>query len=1152
MRLQCGRADLVRALALGPEGLSVMARLIGYTKQPGQRKSEGRGGKRDPDKAPGEDEYEDSLLHLSELQDPVSCEMAPVPFLIPTNYELVARKIAPDMQSLPAPENLTGNRMPGEVPAFRPLATWRELLPRLRRVAAQAAESGVLDVGRLVQAFSQGRFVRRLPRKKILRWGAGVQIIDDRSRRLTPFWRDQDLLAARLGRLFPHESITYARLFEGGAGPVMLTRHGLAPYVVPSPGTLVIVLGDLGSLAAGPEWVIRKWELLGVRLQAAGCRTVALMPAARRRWPVAWLRHWTLMEWERPALSRSRMVSPVELTERLLRLVAPAIRIEPGLLRDIRLCSGAGGADAGVEADVWQHPALSSNHAVAATMHSDVAKRYRQAFEDEPETLRRAVLERVLKWRSALPREICYEELISLGVGSQSLVPWDLLQAARADLEQVGRLIESGVGGPEMRAILAMGERTIRRIPETAWHDRHVLSALTLYWYYAYQKDASLPVPSGMDISRISVGSMSNPQTVLLRQRGARIEAGHGQSGSLLTSMTTHIGLIQVSEVDLAGERDHFWQSGSPPSWADTWGWDGYGAWVEFVVGGVRQRMRWIPPGSFMMGSPEDEHDRYDDEGPQHRVTISSGYWLFDTACTQELWQAVMGENPSGFQLLDCPVEQVDFAMVQEFIRKINALIPGLALTLPSEAQWEYACRAGTTTPFSFGHTITSAQVNFDGNFPYLPDDPKGEYREESVPVASLPANPWGLFEMHGNVWEWCQDSWHDSYKGAPLDGAAWIDETDGRRVQRGGFWSLAARYTRSACRFWEHRIYGNSSAVGFRCARVQVSTVSRQQGDAEPRSARPVRLAERRTGRADTDQAEILDLNKSSGQAACSMPEVEAFQIRSDCEIVTFKRTIKPAWASGMGRDPYGLWATFTIGPVTQKMRWIPPGSFMMGSPEEEHDRMDREGPQHLVTLSSGYWLFDTACTQALWQAVMGENPSHFQSPDHPVEQVDFEMVQEFIKKINALIPGLALTLPSEAQWEYACRAGTTTPFSFGHTITSDQVNFNGNSPYQPEDPKGEYREKTVPVATLPVNPWGLFEMHGNVWEWCADTRHDSYDGAPTDGTAWIDEADGLRVLRGGSWGNIARHVRSACRFWSQQSSLDRNVGFRCARVQW
>ena len=168
-----------------------------------------------------------------------------------------------------------------------------------------------------------------------------------------------------------------------------------------------------------------------------------------------------------------------------------------------------------------------------------------------------------------------------------------------------------------------------------------------------------------------------------------------------------------------------------------------------------------------------------------------------------------------------------------------------------------------------------------------------------------------------------------------------------------------------------------------------------------------------------------------------------------------------------------------------------------MMGSPVDEAERFEDESPQHEVTISRGFWLFDTACTQALWQAVMGDNPSHFKGADRPVENVSFEDVAVFLERLNERLPGLDLVLPTEAQWEYACRAGTDTPFSFGANITTDQVNYAGFAPYAGAA-EGEYRGQTVPVGSLPANPWGLFEMHGNVREWCVDTWHESYDGAP------------------------------------------------------
>ena len=232
--------------------------------------------------------------------------------------------------------------------------------------------------------------------------------------------------------------------------------------------------------------------------------------------------------------------------------------------------------------------------------------------------------------------------------------------------------------------------------------------------------------------------------------------------GSYLADCTSRNGLIQVEPLSTDLDRNAFWQSGQPPSWADKngWGTDEYGHWVTFSITNkqgnrVTQRMRWIEPGTFQMGSPADEPERYDDEGPQHPVTISRGFWLFDTACTQALWEAVMGDNPSQFKGADRPVKNVRWNDCQTFLQRVNERLSGLDLALPSEAQWEYACRAGTTTPFSFGATITPEQVNYNGDYPYA-GGKKGLNRQETVPVASLPPNPWGLYEMHGNVYEWC------------------------------------------------------------------------------------------------------------------------------------------------------------------------------------------------------------------------------------------------------------------------------------------------------------------------------------------------------------------------------------------------------------
>jgi formylglycine-generating enzyme required for sulfatase activity len=265
------------------------------------------------------------------------------------------------------------------------------------------------------------------------------------------------------------------------------------------------------------------------------------------------------------------------------------------------------------------------------------------------------------------------------------------------------------------------------------------------------------------------------------------------------------------------------------------------------------------------------------------------------------------------------------------------------------------------------------------------------------------------------------------------------------------------------------------------------------------------------------------------------------------ECEEYRTQGFGKPPWAHRFGKDKYGLFADFKIKGVVQRMRWIMPGEFMMGSPKFEPER-DSNEEQHEVILTKGFWLAETACTQALWRAVMGENPSRFKGNNLPVENISWEDCQIFIGRLNTAISGLDVGLPTEAQWEYACRAGTTTPFHFGETVTTDQANFHGDYPYN-KGPKGEYRRKTVSVKTFPCNAWGLYEMHGNVWEWCRDWYGDYPKGSVIDPKG--PSSGSYRVLRGGSWFNYGRFVRSAYRLRFEPA--ERNVvnGLRLARGQ-
>ncbi|WP_017314574.1 formylglycine-generating enzyme family protein [Mastigocladopsis repens] len=241
----------------------------------------------------------------------------------------------------------------------------------------------------------------------------------------------------------------------------------------------------------------------------------------------------------------------------------------------------------------------------------------------------------------------------------------------------------------------------------------------------------------------------------------------------------------------------------------------------------------------------------------------------------------------------------------------------------------------------------------------------------------------------------------------------------------------------------------------------------------------------------------------------------------------------------------------------ITLEMVAIPGGKFMMGSPEPEGH--ESEKPQHQVTVQP-FFISKYPITQAQWRAVsklpkvkrqLKREPSHFKGDDRPVECVTWYEAVEFCARLSRKT-GREYRLPSEAEWEYACRAGTTTPFHFGETITDKLANYDASSTFA-DEPKGESRKETTPVGAFLPNAFGLYDMHGNVWEWCADTWHDNYEGAPTNGSAWIkqkqnDNDNRLQLLRGGSWYNYPDYCRSAYRNRVIADYYDNNLsyGFR------
>ena len=252
-------------------------------------------------------------------------------------------------------------------------------------------------------------------------------------------------------------------------------------------------------------------------------------------------------------------------------------------------------------------------------------------------------------------------------------------------------------------------------------------------------------------------------------------------------------------------------------------------------------------------------------------------------------------------------------------------------------------------------------------------------------------------------------------------------------------------------------------------------------------------------------------------------------------------------------------------IEPMSQdiglEMVAIPEGSFLMGSPISEPQSYDSERPQHEVRLQP-FYLGRYPITQAQWSIVVGYErvarklylePSRFKGDNRPVENIRWQDAEEFCQRLSAKT-GKDYRLPSEAQWEYACRAGTTTPFHFGKIITTDLANYDGNYSYN-DSPKGKYREQTTEVGSFPANAWGLCDIHGNVWEWCADGWHENYTGAPSDGSAWLKNAKNSqnkpnKLLRGGSWVINPGYCRSASRNSITREYFSGNVGFRVCCV--
>lgn len=475
------------------------------------------------------------------------------------------------------------------------------------------------------------------------------------------------------------------------------------------------------------------------------------------------------------------------------------------------------------------------------------------------------------------------------------------------------------------------------------------------------------------------------------------------------------------------------------------------------LPGGAKMDLVWVAPGSFQ----KDIGKGSGNEKTTRKVTLAKGYWIGKSEVTQAQWKSVMRRNPSVHVGDDLPVENVSWNDCMEFIRKVNEEDPYVQLSLPTEAQWEFAARGGTKSkgfPYAGSNSVDAVAWH------------AGNSGNNLHPVRTKASNELGIHDMFGNVWELCSDWYKDGFDAASsrvVVGPTGADFCLGH-VYRGGDFSCAAE----------------SCCLESRCG-----------GSADGRAANM------------------------------------GFRIVSSMERM---------WV-GVGKKVGQIRSITLPGGENMEFVWVTPGSFQMGSDKG----YDNEKPVRQMTLTKGYWIGRYEVTQAQWKSVMGQknNPSKFKGGTFPVENVSWNDCMDFINKVNDADLGFRLALPTEAQWEFAACGGKKNK-GFWH--------IGGNDP----DQFAWYDENsgiaTHPVGTKSYNELGIFDMSGNVWEWCADWYGDYSSGSLLDGlfnSATNPQgpvSGSSRVCRGGDYKNAAADINSTRRNGILPTTRSGNLGFR------
>jgi len=779
---------------------------------------------------------------------------------------------APEATAAPAvviTEPLLENERGGglfDTPEAPPLTPWRHLWPTLQQALRTELPGRDPDVAALVHRWSRGEPVSRIPHLPRRAWASRASLWIDQSPHLIPLWNDQLRVERGLHRVFGRALET--RWLGRRASNLALTSpRGWLHGQRLDDTTPVLVLGDLGALKT--DGAVR-WAGALRAMAARGVRVTAVVPWSLRRHPDRAVRGCRMVAWERARSVRAGVGEAVDAGEGgvvtlLLRLASVAAFVQPGLLRELRWLLP--GADIEAELRAWSDPSVEEADDSVMLLRPDALTTLRQGFVALDPGLRLRVSDLLRRWHARMPGEVMIAETLRWREVSEDVPPPGDYGAACAFVERLATMLSAGTAA-DAEAWRHYGRVLLEGMPSSTYRE---LPALAKVWDVAFEGvDGAVP-PEGVDVATLRAlrkGVREETRAWALRQVGDALvvaprgdlrwpsdETGPGSPVAvvevvgaevLVTEVATRTlrvlaaGHALTTQGDLRVVRASTMQRmlaqgraltlpatghmsvrttggtlqlvpWTREPWATAAGRDVYGLWAEVTVAGVVFRMRWIPPGRFMMGASAREEWRWRDVSPQRVVVMTQGFWLGELPVTQALWRAVVGQNPSYFKGGDRPVERVKWKHSQAFVKRLNEKVQGLDLRLPTEWEWEYACRAGTEGPTWLG--INDAK-NLDRIAWYY-----GNSGGETHPVGSKEANPFGLYDMLGNVTEWCEG------RQAPNTAELVVEPSRPTPLQilRGSSWRDDARRVRAAARK-DGLPAGLQEDIGFRLARGQTA----------------------------------------------------------------------------------------------------------------------------------------------------------------------------------------------------------------------------------------------------------------------------------------------------------------------------------------